>query len=124
MPQLPHSIELHDSKLAAIRHTPEGVTLELRPSYVHRDGKGWVQNADIHIVGASVRNTVTVPMRISDGVLKTPRGPYHNLLTLPLSEAGPVQMKLELESGELIELHGSAVAVQMFGEPVFVEQFE
>jgi hypothetical protein len=124
MPQLPHSVELHDSKLVAIRHTPEGVTLELRPSYVRRDGKGWRQNADIQVVGASVGNTVAVPVRIADGELKIPRGPYHNLLMLPLSEPGPVQMKLALESGELIELHGAAIAVHMLGEPVFVEHFQ
>jgi len=124
MPQLPHSVELHDSKLTAIRNTSDGVTLELRPSYVHRDGKGWRQNADIQVIGASVNNTVGVPVRIADGDVKTPRGPYHNLLMLPLSEPGPIQMKLELESGELIELCGSAIAVHMLGEPVFVEHLQ
>ena len=123
MPQLPYSVELHDSKLTGVRLTPEGVSLELRPSYVHRDGKGWRQNADIQVTGATLGNQVGVPARISDGELKTPRGPYHNLLMLPLSEAGPVHMKLELESGELVELHGSAIAVHMLGEPVFVEEF-
>ena len=123
MPHLPHSIELHDSKLSGIRHGPEGITLELRPSYVHRDGKGWRQNADIEIAGASLNNTVAFPARIADGDLKTPRGPYHNLLMLPLSEPGPIRMRLELESGEFIELQGSTIAVHMLGEPVLVEQF-
>lgn len=125
MPQLPHSVELHDSKLVAIRQGSSGVTLELRPSYVHRDGKGWRQDADIEVFGASYAGiTASLPARISDGELKTPQGPYHNLLMLPLAEQGIVKLKLELESGQLIELQGSGIAVHMHGEPVFVELFQ
>ncbi|MFZ2267741.1 MAG: hypothetical protein WAV95_09200 [Azonexus sp.] len=124
MPQLPYSIELHDSKLFGVRSTQEQVTLELRPSYVHRDGKGWRQNADIEIRGVrSEVNTALAPVRIADGDLKTPSGPYHNLLMLPLSDVGPVRLRLELETGEVLELDGSAISVRMLGEPVFVELF-
>lgn len=125
MPQLPHSVELHDSKLTAIRHTPEGLTLELRPSYVHRDGKGWRQDADIQVVGAQpLQEAPLLPARIADGELKTPGGPYHNLLMLPLSQEGNVRMKLELENGKSIEFRGSAISVHMLGDPVFVEHFQ
>ena len=125
MSQLPHSIELHDSRLSAIRASGQRLTLELRPSYVHRDGKGWRQDADIEITGVQSQvQPELAPSRIADGELKTPRGPYHNLLMLPLSEHGPVRLRLELEGGETLEITGAAISVHMLGEPTFVEQYE
>ena len=125
MPQLPHSVELHDSKLAAIRPSSHGVMLELRPSYVHRDGKGWRQDADIEVIGANyIGITAPLPVRISDGELKTSQGPYHNLLMLPLVVHGSISLSLKLESGELVELQGSGITLHMHGEPVYVEQFQ
>ena len=47
MPHLPFSIELHDSDVTSIVLDNGAATVKLRPAYVHRDGKGWSQDADI-----------------------------------------------------------------------------
>ena len=65
MPHFPYSIELHDSRLAEIRR--EGVTLVLRlsPAYIHRDGKGWSQEAELVVAGgASAAIPDELPNRI------------------------------------------------------------
>ena len=125
MPNLPHSIELHDSQLAAIQVRQGMVTLELRPAYVHRDGKGWTQDADIELPDAvALTPDPTLPVRISDGTLKTSKGPYHNLLMLPLSDLGPVKMNLELQNGGNLEFLATSVKVRMLGTPKFVEHFQ
>jgi len=49
MPNLPHSIELHDSRLASVVVEGGVATVRLRPAYVHRDGEGWSQDADLII---------------------------------------------------------------------------
>jgi hypothetical protein len=46
MPHLPFSIELHDSDVTSIVLDNGAATVKLRPAYVHRDGKGWSQDAD------------------------------------------------------------------------------
>ena len=124
MPQLPYSIELHDSRLASIAKvdTTASIVLGLSPAYLHRDGKGWVQEAQIVIAAATADCfQYELPARIADGSLKTPAGPYHNLLMLPLSQSGPVRLEIELESGEIVRVQGGSVEVRLFGEPEFIE---
>lgn len=124
MPQLPYSVELHDSQLTAVRSDAQRVTLELRPAYVHRDGKGWRQNANIEIAGVhTVVGADLAPAHVADGELKTPRGRFNNLLMLPLVEPGPVELKLELATGKVLEVAGTFVTIQMLDEPEFVEQY-
>ena len=122
MPHLPYSIELHDSWLAYITQDSSGATIALSPAYIHRGGKGWRQNAEIVVAGALVEGfRYELPARISDGNLKAPGGPYHNLLMLPLASAGPVRLELELESGEVVLVKGESVEVRLLGEATFVE---
>jgi hypothetical protein len=124
MPKLPHSVELHDSQLAAIRTDAQRITLELRPAYVHRDGMGWRQNANIDMAGVDPAVSADLaPARVADGMLKTQRGPVHNLLILPLFERGHVHLRLELASGKVLEVTGTSIAVNLLGEPEFVEQY-
>ena len=122
MPHLPYSIELHDSRFASIRSGASAVTIALSPAYLHKDGKGWRQEAELIIAGAVVgSHHDELPTRIADGTLKTPGGPYHNLLMLPLRESGLVKLEIELESGTVIRLEGESVEVRLLGEPKFVE---
>lgn len=125
MPYLPHSIELHDSQLAAVQVRQGMLTLELRPAYVHKDGKGWTQDADIELPDAvALTPDSTLPVPISDGTLTTSKGPYHNLLMLPLADLGPVKMNLELQNGDELVFLATSVQIRMLGTPEFVENFE
>ena len=122
MPHLPYSIELHDSQLAEIRREGAVLILRLSPAYIHRDGKGWSQEAELVVAdGASGAIPVELPIGISDGALNTAQGPYHNLLMLPLDNSGPVVLELELVSGAVVRVTGEAIGVRLFGEPRFIE---
>ncbi|MGC1175937.1 hypothetical protein [Polaromonas sp.] len=122
MPHLPYSIELHDSKLEAIVSADGAAILKLRPAYVHRNGKGWVQSADIRVGTAQVDlGGAALPANLADGRITNEGGPYHNLLDLPLKISGPVVVTLELFSDEVIRVAGIHAEVVLYGEPEFVE---
>jgi len=122
VPHLPYSIELHDSRLAEIPREGVALILRLSPAYIHRDGKGWRQEAELVVAGgASSAIPVELPIGISDGALNTAQGPYHNLLMLPLDNGGPVVLQLELVSGALVRVTGEAIRARLSGEPEFVE---
>jgi hypothetical protein len=71
MPHLPFSIELHDSDVTLIVLDNGAATVKLRPAYVHRDGKGWSQGADIVIRESTIESTqVEFPATLADGSLK------------------------------------------------------
>jgi hypothetical protein len=119
---LPYSIELHDSRVSAISLDHGVTTINLRPAYIHRDGKGWSQDADI-IVQTSTLDSAQreFPATLADGKMLTTSGPHHNLLMLPLVADGPVEVELEFFSGSFVKIVGTSVKVVLVGVPVFVE---
>jgi hypothetical protein len=122
MPQIPYSIELHDSTISSIQKRGDTVIINLRPAYIHRDEKGWVQNADVVLGNANFeQNQIKFPLDIMDGSLKTNEGVFNNHLLLPLNSNGPAALKLELSSGEMLEVIGKSIAVNLLGEPKYVE---
>jgi hypothetical protein len=122
MPHLPFSIELHDSDVTSIVLDNGAATAKLGPAYVHRDGKGWSQDADIVIRESTIESTqVEFPAALADGSLKTEKGPYHNLLALPLAADGPVSLKLEFLSGNVCVVRGRSAEVDLIGTPLFIE---
>jgi hypothetical protein len=124
MPQLPHSVELHDSLLSAVAEGAEALCIKFRPAYVHQNGKGWRQDADLIFANTVGRQRDTqLPCRVSDGTLKTAQGPYHNLLNLPLDDSGPVHLKLELADGTEFQIEGTSARIVLHGAPAFVESF-
>lgn len=122
MTQLPHAIELHDSTLAAIRREGDALVLELRPAYVHRDGAGWSQDADLHLSGVADATAATsLPLAIWSGALDTPDRSFDGLLPVTLEIAGPVRLACELVSGTRIEVSATAIRIALSGEARFVE---
>lgn len=108
--------------LYGIEQHGQTAVVKLRPAYIHRDGKGWRQDADIVVEQATVAGTqARLPASLADGHLKTPQGPYHNLLDLPLHEEGQVVLSLELFSEEVLHIQGESARVVLHGEPKFVE---
>jgi hypothetical protein len=125
VPHLPLSIELHDSDVFSISLDHGIATVRLRPAYVHRDGKGWNQDADIVIRESTLEGTqAEFPATIADGSLQTENGPYHNLLELPLSADGRVSLNIEFFSGNIATVRGRSVEVILFGAPVFIEDVD
>jgi hypothetical protein len=124
MPSLPYSIELHDSVLTDIERIERDYVLRLRPAYVHREGNGWTQDIDLVLLDAEViTQTPALPARIADGSMRTPNGPYHNLLTLPLTELGAVVLTLEFFDESVLEVASDGVHAVVQGPLAFVEAF-
>lgn len=122
MPQLPHSIELHDSQLVALTEEGDQRVIKLSPAYVHQHGKGWLQDAEITIGSAEFEGIAPeLPVRLADGTLKTPGGHYQNLLVLPLKWNGSVLLELEFSSGNVIRIKGASVSVELPGTPTYLE---
>ena len=122
MPHLPYSIELHDSRVSGLTLEDGVATVHLNPAYIHRDGKGWKQEALLVVQGATLEASQTeFPATCADGALRTPRGPYHNLLHLPLEEHGPLSLELEFFSGGAATVEGASIRVTLVGVPIFVE---
>ena len=124
MPQLPHSIELHDSKLSAIDKIGKDVHISFSPAYVHREGKGWLQEAIIVIYEGTIeKGSPRFPVTIAEGHMQTPRRLYDNLLIIPLDTVGPIRLEMELVTGETVSIFGQGVSQGFKSEAVFVEEF-
>ena len=122
MPNLPHSIELHDSRVASAVVHGGALVISFEPAYVHRDGKGWNQNARLVLSNATVEPLeIDLPAILDDGEMDTCLGPYHNLLTLPLRSPGPASLTFEFMSGAVLRATGDGVELTLIGDPIFVE---
>ena len=96
--------------------------VHLKPAYIHRDGKGWTQDVLLVVQQATLETGQTeFPVTCTDGSLRVPLGPYHNLLHLPLEESGPLTLKLEFVSGHTATIQGASIVAELVGLPVFVE---
>jgi len=124
VPNLPHSIELHDSRIASAAVVDDAFVIHLAPAYVHWDGKGWVQDARLVLRAAVVEPfDIKFPATVADGTMETSIGPYHNLLILPLKASGPVSLEVEFSSGAVLRATGDSVEVALLGAPTYVEDF-
>lgn len=124
MSQQPYSVELHDSRVNEVCKEGTALVIRLAPAYIHKDGKGWHQEASIVIGSASIEEEFPkLPAKLGGGTMNTVAGPYHNLLHLPLSHEGGVKLTLEFLSGEVARINGIAVEVALKGAPKYVEDF-
>ena len=125
MPQLPYSIELHDSDLEQVWTQDGAVHLLFAPAYIHRNGKGWTQEVEVIIRNASMEtDNDTWPVTVDDGHMRTELGPYHNLLEVPFAVEGLVELELEFMSGATLIIKGNGIEHEFKGEPVFVEEYK
>lgn len=123
MPNLPHSIELHDSTISGIEGRNGSIVIKFSRAYVHLDGKGWAQEAEIRIGSATmVGRQIDYPAKVGGGQLVTDDGPYHNLLMLPLVTTGPVSLEIEFFSGKVVRIGGTGLKATLKGPRTLLEQ--
>ncbi|WP_199100412.1 hypothetical protein [Dyella sp. ASV21] len=123
MPNLPHSIELHDSTISGIETRGNSLLITFSHAYVHLDGKGWSQQVEIQIDEPCLGgDPVSYPAQVAGGRLVTVEGPYDNLLMLPLSTKGPIQLEIEFVSGAVVRISGRGLVVSPKGVITFLEE--
>lgn len=121
------AIELHDSTLAATRWNGPDLVLSI-DAYLHvsegdpgRDaGTGWIQQAELRLGAATLVTAPTATAWILDGQIRVREGTFDNMLPLPFSHEGPVEIRLEGAEG-IFHATGADVSVTLLGVPVFVE---
>ena len=127
------ALELHDSKVAAIRKVGGALHVEFGSAYVHRSegrpaidaGSGYTQPAEMIFSEAeySERDGACVGA-ISDGVIATEGARFENLVPLPFSALGHVSATITFASGAVLQVKGRGVSCVPTGPAQFVEAYD
>jgi hypothetical protein len=124
-------IELHDSKLDAVTVTDGTAVLSLRPAYIHRSiarpaidaGSGWTQDATITITEASLSASVMLPAIVFEGEVRIGDEILRNIIPTRARFQGAVAIELFLSPAQTLVVRGSSLAIDVQGEPSYVEKF-
>ena len=122
-------IELHDSKINAIGLNGSALCFML-DAYVHSwemvdckwKGTGWMQPVQIILSGATLAATPDLPVLLCGGCLQTSQKTFDNKVTLPFTSPEPVNLRLELATAEVIDVHARDVSIASIGPGRYVEQ--
>ena len=122
-------IEIHDSSLESLTVEVGHVVLSLS-AYIHQsEGRpgvdaetGWTQHAVIRIRGEIDSGSLTrLPCKLVGGYLSLDDQQSDNLVPIPLSFTGDVELGLTSEFAETIKIRGNHIALGLMHEPKFVE---
>lgn len=125
---MPIWIEFHDSELISAARSDLEVSI-LLDAYVHRwedgepsRGTGWMQQVRL-VVGSAVGSLPTFagPAIIADGQIRIGPALHDNLVPMPIQSDEPVSLKLQLVTGEILEVSGQAVRSESIGEARYLE---
>jgi hypothetical protein len=125
------AVELHDSVLERVTEASHGIVLRVA-AYVHRSsgvpgvdpGTGWSQPAEMTVLaGRVVARTGSPPFSLAGGTLVVEGREIENVLPVPSSHAGPVQVRLEGAEGEQLVIVGEGLQLVVLDEPEYLEEF-
>src|SRR5215813_3166271 len=126
------AIEIHDSTLESLTIEAGHVILSFSAAYIHETegrpgidaGTGWSQHAVIRIRGEVASGALTkLPCGLLDGYLSLDDHESDNLIPIPLSFTGDVELGLTSEFGETIKIRGNHVALGLLHEPEYADKF-
>jgi hypothetical protein len=125
------AIEIHDSELAAVVETPNGVIVRLAPAYVHRStvrpgidaGSGWSQPVEMLFVSGVVEGPLPeLPCTLDDGSVSG-GAEFRGMIPLPCGVETAVRFEARSLHGELVVIRGVGLKVKAVGEASYVEEF-
>lgn len=119
---LPASIEFHDSTLLSIERKGASLRL-LLDAYIHHwdmvdgrwKGTGWVQPVEITVDHGVMAESACLPIGLGGGALKIGDVVYSNVVPLPLVASTLATLRLEVTSGESLEITGLAFSIRTTG---------
>ncbi len=124
-------LEFHDSEVSSILVVGDDVLFTFRAAYIHESigtpgvtpGDGWVQSAELVLVGgaASLRNTVGVDT-LSDGFIEV-QGQRYSVLPVPFSASAPVTAEFSFVSGLALRLSARGIRCTTSGPAQWVEAY-
>ena len=127
------TIELHDSIVAEITERYGEVIIHFRPAYLHKSedrpgvdaGTGWVQEARLVFMGASVGGSVPdLPCAVMDGELVVGTEQHDNQIPVPFAIAAHTELRIIFDSVHTVTVNGQGVRLELLGEPRYVEEFK
>ena len=125
-------VEIHDSVLDRLERRGSTLLATLSPAYIHRSpgrpgvdpGTGWSGAAVFRFLGGEADGTAqSLPCELSSGELHYAGGVYENVIPVPLSLTGAVELHLRDFQGGQVVLLGQGLEVSLAGPGTFVEEF-
>ena len=125
-------MELHDSRVDAVEVSGTNASVHFSHAYVHKSsgapgrdaGTGWSQEALLVLADVTVSGPLpTLPNSISDGFLEV-GGVKHELLILPFKLKVVARLYLVFADGSCLDIIGKRPAIELLGQPIFVEDFK
>jgi hypothetical protein len=134
------AIEIHDSAFDGITLQDGTAVLHFKEVYIHSSagrpaidaGTGWTQEAMIRIGNAQVEGTFSQESReayngyghyLSGGSLRIDASLSENLIPIPLSVTGEIELRIECW-GEVVCVRGISAQLELIGTPEYVEEFQ
>jgi hypothetical protein len=125
------AIEIHNSELAAVVATQNGVIFRLAPAYVHRSvgrpgfdaGSGWSQPVEMLFASGVVEGQLPqLPCTLEDGSISG-GADFRAMIPLPCVVEVAVRFEARNLYGDLVAIRGLALEVKAVGEASYVEEF-
>jgi hypothetical protein len=125
------AIEMHDSKLAEVVSSPNGLIVRLDPAYVHRSalrpgfdgGSVWSQPVEIHFASGFIEGQLPeLPCTLDDGSVSG-GAEFRGMIPLPCVMATAVRFEARNLEGDLIVILGAGLEAKVVGEPIYIEEF-
>ena len=125
------AIEIHDSELAAVVATQNGVIVRLSPAYVHRSvarpgfdaGSGWSQPVEMLFVSGVVEGKLPeLPCTLDDGCVSG-GAEFRGMIPLPCVVETAVRFEARNLHGDLVVIRGVGLEVRPIGDASYVEEF-
>ena len=123
------AIEFHDSTFDSCEKEGANVTLRFSAAYIHESegkpgldaGSGWVQEARLHVDGASPSGEIPeLQCDLWDGNIRLGDDLFQ-MVPIPLDYKGTVEINLE-QDGK-IRVVGKHVRLELVGKPKYIEEF-
>jgi hypothetical protein len=123
-------IEIHDSDVDAVSNVDGKVVLCFPCVYIHKSlgrpgvdpGTGWVQKARLTIADGIIKSTLPLfPGELLAGYLRLGDSILDNEIPVPLNFRGDTELRLESWNDQFILVSGSGAALELIGEPTYVE---
>ena len=125
------AIEIHDSELAAVVPTQDGVVVRLDPAYVHRSiarpgfdaGSGWSQPVEMLFASGVVEGQLPeLPCTLDDGGISG-GAEFRGMVPLPCVVETEVRFEACNLHGDLVVVRGVGLTVKAVGEASYIEEF-
>lgn len=127
------ALELHDSKVEAVRSLGGELRVVFISAYVHRSegrpavdaGIGYVEPAEMIFTDATYSESGGACVgTVSGGSLCADSTRFENLIPLPLSFSGRVSTTIAFSSGSVLEVTAAGVSYLATGPTRFVEAYD